>query len=276
MPEIEPLIRGARRVLIASDFDGTLCPIATSPAAVRFDPGTTEVLTRLASSQRVAVAVITGRALADIRSRVPLKIALAGNHGLEIAGPGFSYEHPLASELRSSLLRASDTLRRATGVWAGAWVEDKRLSATLHFRNVELKHHDKLITAARRSFDSRTESFVLRAGNRVLDVIPKLSWNKGRALRYIQERTGPFDITFCFGDDRTDESMFRANRGQFSIRVGRKTRSSKASYYLDDSKEVAEFLSHMVTLAEYETVKQHCGIAQATAVGAPTPVPNWT
>ena len=35
---LDVVLRDSRRILIASDFDGTLCPIAESPAEVRLAP----------------------------------------------------------------------------------------------------------------------------------------------------------------------------------------------------------------------------------------------
>jgi trehalose-6-phosphatase len=51
MPEVDALIGGARRILIASDFDGTLCPIANSPAAVHLANSTLQVLAGLNDSR---------------------------------------------------------------------------------------------------------------------------------------------------------------------------------------------------------------------------------
>ena len=50
-----------------------------------------------------------------------------------------------------------------------------------------------------------------RVRNRALEIGPRVPWDKGKALRCIRANEGPFDACVCVGDERTDESMFRAN-----------------------------------------------------------------
>ena len=75
-------------MLIAADFDGTLAPIASSPAAAQMSPGARQVLAGLAAHPDVTLAVLSGRGLRDLGRKVSLPVILAGNHGLEIGGPG--------------------------------------------------------------------------------------------------------------------------------------------------------------------------------------------
>jgi trehalose-phosphatase len=245
LQEVEARVLGASRVLIATDFDGTLCPIAGTPSEARLAPATLEILRRAADCQRLTLAVISGRALADIRGRLPLDVVFVGNHGLEIAGAGLDFEHDGARQLRPVIARACDALRGVCLDWPAAWIEDKGLSATLHFRNVDQCQHTSLLFAARHSLGAFGPALALRMGNRALEVRTKVCWDKGSALQYIQDKAGPFDTTICIGDDRTDECMFRANRDQLNIRVGCLARSA-ATHYLSDPAEVAILLSYIV------------------------------
>ncbi len=245
LPEIDTLLHGTKRILVATDFDGTLCPIANAPSEVHVAPATLEILRYATACKRLTLAVISGRALVDVRRRLPLDIAFAGNHGLEITGGGLNFEHAAARQLRPLLASACEALAGALHEWPAAWVEDKGLSATLHFRRVDQRHHNSLLFAARSSLGGFGPQFALRAGNRALEVRPRVQWDKGSALRYIQEQTGPLDGCVGIGDDRTDETMFRANRDQLNIRIGCARRTA-ATYYLSDSVEVAILLSHIV------------------------------
>jgi trehalose 6-phosphate phosphatase len=245
LPEIDTILHGTKRILIATDFDGTLCPIANAPCEVHVTPATLEILRYAAACKRLTLAVISGRALADVRRRLPLDIAFAGNHGLEITGGGLNFEHAAARQLRPLLARACGALAGALHEWPAAWVEDKGLSATLHFRMVDQRHHNSLLFATRSSLGAFGTQLALRVGNRALEVRPRVQWDKGSALRYIHEQTGPFDGCVCIGDDRTDETMFRANRDQLNIRIGC-ARGTAATYYLSGSAEVAILLSHIV------------------------------
>lgn len=264
LDEIDARLRSARRILIATDFDGTLCPIADSPFEVHVAPATLEVLRHAAACSRLTLAVISGRALADVRCRLPLDIAFAGNHGLEIAGGGLSFEHAGARQLRPVLAEACAALAGVLREWPAAWVEDKGLSATLHFRKVDQRHHNALLFAARRCLGAFGPQLALRAGKRALEIRPKVQWDKGSALQHIVEQTGPFDVAVCLGDDGTDETMFRANSGQLNIRIGCCT-GTAATHYLSDPAEVTILLSHIVDICNSE-VQAPLTTAQASAM----------
>ena len=253
LPEIKLMIHGARRILIASDFDGTLCSISASPSDVCVAPATLEILRQTIAADGLTLAVISGRALSDVRSRLPLNITFAGNHGLEIAGDGLAFEHAGARQLRPALGAACQVLKDALREWPAAWIEDKGLSATLHFRKVKERHHKAVLLAARRSLQPFGSQLALGLGNRALEVRPNVAWDKGYALRYIWEKAGPFDASICIGDDRTDETMFHANRGQLNIRIGCYG-VTDATHYLSDSTEVAVFLSHLINFRRLETL----------------------
>ena len=261
LPEIDSMLGGARRILIATDFDGTLCPIADAPSEVRIEPATLEILRCVAACQRLTLAVISGRAMEDVRRRVPLDIIFAGNHGLEIGGGGVNFEHAEARRIRPTLAAACDALAGVVRHWPAAWVEDKGLSATLHFRRVDQRHHRLLLFAARRSLGVFGSQLALRLGNRALEVRPKVHWDKGSALQYIREKAGPFHACISIGDDRTDETMFRANRDQLNFRIGCVT-GTAATHYLFDSAGVAILLSHIVDLCNSEA---HPGWSESTS-----------
>jgi trehalose 6-phosphate phosphatase len=275
LPEVDRRLEDARRVLIATDFDGTLCPIAQTPSEVHLAPATIEILRHAVGCQRLTLAVISGRALQDVRCRLPLDVLFAGNHGLEIAGGGLSFVHDGARQLRSSLSNACKALTAVLSQWPSAWIEDKGLSATLHFRKVDHRHHNSLLFAARRAVGALGRVLALRVGRLALEIRPKVRWDKGSALQYIHEKAGPFDACICLGDDRTDESMFRANSSQLNIRVGGLT-ATAATHYLLDSTEVAIFLSHIVDICGSEgRGLLTSDYAASTAAGASVAAGNW-
>src|SRR5271154_5223995 len=208
-----------------------------------------EVLRRLSTSNCIHFAVISGRALSDMARQVPAQTTVAGNHGLEIRGNGFAFEHPGARELRPCLALLCSALSEAVRPWPGAWVEDKGLSATVHYRKVSPQQQSSVLMAARRCAGTFGGKFALRSGKKALEVRPNISWDKGQALNYIRDQAGPFDMCICLGDDRTDETMFRANPEQFNIKVGL-TQPTDASYHLSDPGEVAVFLSHVFDVCE--------------------------
>jgi trehalose 6-phosphate phosphatase len=244
LSEIDPILLRSSRVLVATDFDGTLCPIANHPAYVYPSPATLEVLRRMESCSRITLAVISGRALADLSTRLPVRAVLAGNHGLEIQGGGIEFEHPAARAMRPSLAELCADLVSVVARWPRAWVEDKTLSATVHYRALETRSVSSLLLAVRRAAARFGARFALRAGSKALEIRPKVSWEKGSALNFIREQLGPFDATLVIGDDRSDETMFLAGDA-ISVRVGN-LRTTSASYHLADPAEVAFYLGHVL------------------------------
>ena len=90
------------RLLVTSDFDGTLSPIVSNPSDARPLPEAGRALIGLAELPSTAVALISGRALRDLRalSSMPDAVHLVGSHGAEFDS-GFS--HDINQELLRSI-----------------------------------------------------------------------------------------------------------------------------------------------------------------------------
>jgi trehalose 6-phosphate phosphatase len=225
LPDIVSRI-GSGPLLIATDFDGTLCPIAESPSAVSVPRAIAELLDDLRGSGRAEVALISGRSLRDLETCAPVTAILAGNNGLEIRGPGFDFQHPLAVQRREQIQRAREHISEAIARWPGAWIEDKGLTITVHFRAVDSRYQPAVASVVRRAIASCGLTVGARAGKKCLEVHPRCEWNKGDALKLIKSRfAGPDAIVLCAGDDRMDETMFRTNPDGVNIRVGPADRS---------------------------------------------------
>src|SRR5262245_48557380 len=167
------------------DYDGTLTPLVADPAAAHLSPVMQQVLTLLTHHPRYCVAVVSGRALADLQQRVPGRgLYLAGNHGLEIVGPGLRYHHPEARRLQPQVSALAQALRHDLAEFPGALVEDKGLTLTVHVRQVPAA----CVTAVEQRVVWRArpvlaaQQFVLRTGKAVLEVRPAVPWDKGTAV----------------------------------------------------------------------------------------------
>lgn len=244
-------IRRAERIVLLFDFDGTLSPIASHPGLPSLSPSRRRVLQALIRDRGVTVGVISGRGLRDLRRRVGLRgIYYAGNHGLELRGPGLRFVQPGAAAARPLLVRIVKELRKRLKGVSGVLVEDKTLSLSLHLRRVPPGGRARV----RRLFARIVEPYLKRAeiqvtrGKLVLEVRPEVGWDKGSAVRWIRrviERDrGSRSIFLCYlGDDETDEAAFRAlGGGDLAVFVGGRKRRSAASYYLCDPGEVGDFL----------------------------------
>lgn len=270
LSEIDRLADGDGRVLVAMDFDGTLCPIVDPPSAAAVPAVITEVMHQLCSSPRVVVAVISGRALKDVMKRMPLCAVYAGNHGLEIRGSGLVFEHAEARRLRPQLAQACQVLARGVAGWKGAWVEDKTLTATVHYRNVPQADHQAVIRTVRQCMAGYGSLFGFRTGEKAVEIHPRVGWDKGACLTWIRRQLGlEGRPCLCIGDDPTDESMFAANPSGINIKVGSTTHTA-AHFEVNNVSEVAVILTHLAQAMR--TVGSHSGKSDSPARGPLVPL----
>jgi trehalose 6-phosphate phosphatase len=193
---------------LVTDFDGTLAPIVTEPHAARPAPGAVPALNRLAERLAV-VAVVSGRAALDVRRMLPGAdgIWVVGNHGLEWLVPGATAPELILDEpeIRALVNRAA----RRVPLLDGVTIEEKGLSATIHYRSAA--DPDAARSAILRALSETGPDLEVREGRRSVEVRPRGAGDKGTALRSIVERFALRGLLLA-GDDVTDLDMFRAAR----------------------------------------------------------------
>jgi trehalose-phosphatase len=240
-------LAGAKRVLVLLDFDGTLSPIVPAPRSARMSPGLKSLLARLNAHPKVHIGIISGRSLPDVSRRVGLEtLYYAGNHGLEMQGPDFSFQHPRAFLLRPSVEALGAEGRRTFQGVPGVLVESKHLSLAVHDRRVAAQDRPGFLERLRR-FRAATAGrpFRWRRGRRVWELLPRVAWDKGRAAALLSRHLGnPFPIVV--GDDRTDEDMFQAMNEGLTIRVDPSGKQTYAHYMLPSQAEVPLFLERLL------------------------------
>ncbi|MGH7483578.1 MAG: trehalose-phosphatase [Longimicrobiales bacterium] len=208
--------RDAGALLLALDFDGTLAPIVPRPADARIVTESRTAIRRLVARGDTHVAVVSGRALDDARARLDIEgLYLAGNHGLEIEGPGVARQQPEAAAARPALVACAARLAVALADHDGVEIEDKGLTLSVHYRRATSPGAgDSVRAAVARVCDDPA----LRAsdGKMVVEIRPDVDWDKGRATRFLLDTLGgdaAAELPAIFiGDDRTDEDAFRALR----------------------------------------------------------------
>jgi trehalose 6-phosphate phosphatase len=222
---LEELVR--HRTLYAFDYDGTLCPIVSHPKDACMSDETSRLLSSLAS--RAPAAVLTGRSLADIRTRVRSEhITLIGNHGAESGAAGFD-PAPL-QKIASTWL---NTLRLTCP--QGVMIEDKGISLSLHFRNVA--NQEAAYLKLKKLVSQLEPSPRVIEGKLVLNLLPGESPDKGQALLGLMSQYRCERALFV-GDDVTDEDVFRLHDERIlGVRVGCSS-LSKASHYLESQSDI--------------------------------------
>jgi trehalose-phosphatase len=241
-------LRSAGHILLLLDYDGTLTPIVQSPELADLTDGVRQLLQALARQRRLTLAIISGRALADLKEKVGISnIIYAGNHGLEIEGPQVSFVSPPAEEFKPVLRRMHHELSQALGAIKGVLVEDKGLTLSVHYRQVaddksaEVKDLFERVTGDA----ARSGKIQVTSGKKVYEVRPAVAWDKGEVLKMLMgKERGALPI--YLGDDLTDEDAFKAIEnygGGISVFVGEGDSPTSASYFLQSPDEVAKFLS---------------------------------
>lgn len=240
----------ASHLLLFADYDGTLTPIVDHPDRANLSPEVRELLRVLAGRANTTVAVVSGRSLDDVRERVGLpELIYSGDHGIEIEGPGFRYVHPNALARQEQLSGLAASLdARLQGI-AGAWVEKKTFSLSVHARQVEEADRQRLRDEVTWCLSNYLPSIGLTEGKMVFEIRPRLDWNKGSAALWIKQRISvPNPLTIYVGDDRTDEDAFEQLTDGINVKVGHPTNSA-AGFFVDSPLEVKQFLAWLVEVA---------------------------
>jgi len=250
--EVTLRIREKHTVFLALDYDGVLSPIATQPGLAILSAENRTLLEGLVRTPRARVAIISGRALSDVRQRVAVPgILYAGNHGSEIDLNNSPEPHVGVGAFRDELVNARNQLTGLFAAFPGAFVEDKGFGIGLHYREI----HPEQLDAFHQQFSEWSKLLsadlqVLHA-KKVYEVRPKIAWNKGNAVWHIWQSVAPQALPICLGDDLTDEDGFRVLQGKgVNIYVGEE-RQSYAEYILQSPAEVSVFLRRL--LAELQT-----------------------
>jgi trehalose 6-phosphate phosphatase len=234
-------IQVSRRVAVFLDFDGTLVDIAPLPDQVRLAPETRRVLRRLAQHPRVTLVVISGRRRAELWRYIGLRrIHYFGLYGWER-----SRHFRLPTSALTALRRAKIQLSIQLCSIPGLWIEDKRLSLSVHFLGVP----GALQRQTRRKLGSLLlpfqKSLRLIENLRDAEIVPRSISGKGIAVeQFLATPALRRALPIYFGDDLSDEPAFEAVGKGISIRVGA-SRPTRARYLIRSPDEVAAVLTRV-------------------------------
>lgn len=247
-------------MLVASDFDGTLSEIVARGDLARPVEGAIDALRALTLQPGFDVALISGRALADLRQRCPVPGCwYLGGHGNERQAPADTIDAgtlpdesalasaPFGAPMTPELRQLAEEAKRQMAAWPGAVLEVKPASVAIHYRHVpHLGEPIEAWAAAQVSADS----FRVISGKRIVELIPVQARHKGHAVQELRQQLG-CDIALYFGDDTTDEDVFRLHDPAIiGVHVGEAehrdgiwdTRNTAASYWLSNPQEVVQVL----------------------------------
>jgi trehalose 6-phosphate phosphatase len=194
------------------DFDGTLAPIVTDPAAARPLTGTGDAL-RALTRAGATVAVITGR---DARTVVELGgldavpgVLVAGLYGAESWEDGELQTMPDPPAIADARARLPALVGGRTGD-SGVWIEDKRLSLVVHARTAAEPERQTAALRPALAALAHELGLELHDGKHVLELrLP--GFDKGAVLDKLVARSEPRGVLFA-GDDLGDLPAYAAIR----------------------------------------------------------------
>lgn len=250
LDQMRTLNKRLERALLILDYDGTLTPIVERPELATLPPAMRRVLKSV--SKRHKIAIVSGRSLTDIRRLVGLKgLYYVGNHGFEISGPRVHLVKPEAKRVAPFLVEVCDKLRAKTAGIKGIIVENKGLTASVHYRLMKPGKFGTL----KKIFDEIVKPYVaagilrVTKGKKVFEIRPNVEWDKGKAVLWLIDIINPPKGTSLIyvGDDRTDEDAFLALRDKaITILVSERPRKSNAEFFLKNVSEVKSFLEKLL------------------------------
>jgi trehalose-phosphatase len=209
-------------------------------------PETDRLLRDLTLTENISLMILSGRSVADLKTRIGLDCILAGNHGLEICGGGIGFVHERATELRHAVQCVSTDLEAALAGVLGVLVEDKGLTSTVHYRMALEELRGWIEATVHMIVRPYTRWLGLHPARKAWEIRPRVEWNKGSALDLVVRSMADVDpLVVCAGDDVTDEDMYRALPESISIQVGGR-RPTTARYHVEGPKELAAFLGNLV------------------------------
>ncbi|MEZ4532222.1 MAG: trehalose-phosphatase [Thermomicrobiales bacterium] len=211
---IEQVVQVLRREPsgLFTDIDGTISQVARVPSEARVAESAKASLRALSSAVSI-VGAITGRGAADAANMLGLDgVMVVGNHGYERLHDGERLIHPSALGSRASVSTTTSLLHGivdATPQLAGVVIENKDLSASVHYRLVEDRGQPvellrQLVVAIAGLHDLNVTD-----GKLVFEIRPKALVNKGTAIHDLAVERALAGVVYL-GDDVTDVDAFRS------------------------------------------------------------------
>ncbi len=223
-------------IVFCVDFDGTLVKICKSPYDVVVRDELRDFLTDMNNTDGVYLCIVTGRELSDIENRIGIKnnIIYSGNHGFEIKSYYKHFKLDFLTENADKYIPLlADVLDKVKNIRLDNFIlENKKFSISVHYRlldNDSAKYLKKNVKDILNGNPEFKKYLHIARGKKIIEIRPKIDWNKGSACKYITKELLKTDalishrvsnhdtavdsskvnvLKISLGDDVTDETMF--------------------------------------------------------------------
>lgn len=236
-----------QRTAFFLDVDGTIAEIVQTPANARVSPASLAILERLFAASDGALALISGRDIAQLdRMLHPLRLPAVGVHGLEWRiAEGPITRLAFDAQAHDDLVQQ---IKRFATAETGLYCEPKPGSVALHFRNrPDLAEACQAYMQAQARADTR---LALLEGKMVVELIFGGQTKADAVARLMEEPAFAGRAPFFAGDDVTDEAAFRHVNmlGGITIKIG--TGPSSARYRLSRPDALIAYLAGLLDAPE--------------------------
>ncbi len=239
---------GRGKVALILDYDGTLVPIEETPDLAVLPPATREALRDFSRYPWLETMIVSGRDKRFLLAQVgDVEVAIGAEHGATFFDP--------------KRRRWSNRVFRRRAEWYPAalkilsdysfrvprsQIEKKHFALAWHYRQAPPEYAEYMAKKLAKELETGLANLpvtILR-GKKVIEVRAAEA-DKGTLVSWYLESRSEGAFPLAFGDDQTDEDMFRALKSKgVSFRVG--TADTNADYVLESQALVLPFLNALL------------------------------
>lgn len=214
-----PLAPLSRDFAVFLDIDGTLLDFAATPDGVVVPTYLPGLLRRLAIRQDGALALISGRALADIDTMFGSGIAVAAEHGAILRDAAGQFIRNGTED--TALVSLSAPLRAAVAARPGTLLEEKHFGLAVHWRGAPGFAAD--LTALAMALAAQHPGLQLQPAHQALEIRVRGPGKASALETFLCAPPFAGRLPVFVGDDLTDEpAIARATAlGGRGLHVGR-------------------------------------------------------
>lgn len=212
----------AKALVLLLDYDGTLVPITSVPDLARPDGPLLQLLGGLSGRPNTEVHIVSGRSRDSLdRFLGHLPIALHAEHGFwsRQRGGEWMSRHRMDDGWRPKALEVLEDFAART---PGSLVEEKRSGLAFHYRMADREYGPRQANELKLHLASMFSNAPIEvlAGDKVVELRPHDA-HKGQVVREVLAHAPSGALFAAFGDDRTDEDLFKALPvGAVAVHVG--------------------------------------------------------
>jgi trehalose 6-phosphate phosphatase len=238
-------LRNSQTSALLLDYDGTLAPFQVDRSSAVPFPGVQEALQDIADLRRTRIIIVTGRSATEIHPLLQIRPApeVWGSHGFQRLRPDSSPESPKVNPDVAQALANAERWLAYQGLYDHA--EPKPGSIAVHWRGLDEATATAIRDKVFLGWSALTKNYPFTILEFDGGVELRLAdYDKGSAIRTVLREISPQAPVAYLGDDRSDETAFRAlgDRG-LAVLVRKYQRHSLAQVWLQPPEELLYFLA---------------------------------